>query len=208
MGGPNQEKGSKSGSRVEISIPRTSHRGPFRPKKELQKGAHSGFGDLVRRVCFRTRVQPRPSKTERMRVTVQIQVSHQVIDSTRLYQRRIDEHLCKVLSGAHVEWLVLHYPSLMCTSQAFWSSSQLAKSHAYMSINHKFSLISCHSKKKERLPHPNQRRHRKAAPPRRQHHPNCPGEGRQHHPEGVGNFLPLPFHLWCVLPLTALPSLF
>ena len=41
-----------------------------------------------------TRVQPSPSETDRMRVTVQIQVvSQRLICSTRLCQRRIDEHL-------------------------------------------------------------------------------------------------------------------
>ena len=41
-GGSSQEKGSKSGSRIGISIPRTSQRGPFRPKRG-QKGSHSEF---------------------------------------------------------------------------------------------------------------------------------------------------------------------
>ena len=44
MEGPNQEKGSKFGSRVETSNPKTSQRGPFRPKKEPQKWSIPGFG--------------------------------------------------------------------------------------------------------------------------------------------------------------------
>ena len=42
-GGPNQERGSKFGSRVEISNPPDLLKGPIPTKKGAQKGAHSGF---------------------------------------------------------------------------------------------------------------------------------------------------------------------
>ena len=41
----NQERGSKFGSRVEISNPQTSLRGPFRPKKGPKKGPFRVLGD-------------------------------------------------------------------------------------------------------------------------------------------------------------------
>ena len=45
MEGPNQEKGSKFGSCIEISNPKTSQRGPFRSKKEPNKGPFRVMGD-------------------------------------------------------------------------------------------------------------------------------------------------------------------
>ena len=45
-GGPNQERESKSGSRVEISNPQTSHRSPFRPKKGPKRGTIPGSGGI------------------------------------------------------------------------------------------------------------------------------------------------------------------
>ena len=45
MEGSNQEKGSKFGSRIEISIPWTSERGPFRPKKGPKKEPLRLLGD-------------------------------------------------------------------------------------------------------------------------------------------------------------------
>ena len=45
MEGPNQEKGSKFGSCIEISNTNTSQRGPFRPKKAPKKVPFRVFGD-------------------------------------------------------------------------------------------------------------------------------------------------------------------
>ena len=58
----------------------------------------------VHRVCFRARVQLSPSETDRTRVTVQLQVSQRLTCSTRLCQRRIDEHLREVLNEPLAEW--------------------------------------------------------------------------------------------------------
>ena len=44
-GGPNQERGSKSGSLVEMSNPQSSQRGSFRPKRSPRGGPFQVLGD-------------------------------------------------------------------------------------------------------------------------------------------------------------------
>ena len=75
------------------------------------------------------------------------QVRQRIVDSMRFSSRQSDEHLEKGAEGSHfqggrVESLrfflcctvdrIIHS---MCTSHAFWSSSQLAKSHAHIGLH-------------------------------------------------------------------------
>ena len=53
-------------------------------------------------------------KTDRMRVTVQLQVSQRLTCSTRLCQRRIDEHLREMLNEPLAEWTCKVLRLILC----------------------------------------------------------------------------------------------